>query len=310
MSDPGQKFSAAPQPGATRLALHGWACDLPPAAEPAATFGNWRAGQVLLAIDRRPLVGVSWERTAMPPDETKTLLKIARRLRAEHGIPVGGQSDDLTRHAGGIVAIAVPTRAGIFHASLRRCEGAGVTLIARDLAPDAVDHTGFLSHAAAWPVDAPWPWRIYGLDEVLPPWWRLESIEHVAGLVRALFFRFPPGRWRPGVQGRRERAVLVLRRWALAARLLAGQAPVDWLAGAIRRDETIEAVRELAAAGAVAGAIEATVRGPGATLWRRLRRQRDVRLFRLSLQADIDRLTVAEFKGEGEAPWAEPAQRT
>ncbi len=302
MSDPGQKFSDPLQPGPTGLALHGWACDLPPGAEPAATFGTWRSGQVLLSIDRKPLVGVSWERTALSPDEAKTLLKIAKRLRAEHGAPVapsGGQSDDLTRHGGGIVAIAVATRAGLFRASLRRIDTAGVTLIARDLSPEAVDHAGILASAEAWPVDAPWPWRIYGLDEVLPPWWRLESIEHVAGLVRALFFRFPPGRWRPGEQGRRERAVLVLRRWALAARVLAGKTPAEWLAGAIRSDETIEAVRELPPA----GTIEATVRGPGATLWRRLRKQRDVRRFRLRFQPDIDRLTVAEFKGEGETPW-------
>ena len=273
------------------LALHGWRIPLPSDVEPVGTYGHWRNGHALLARGRQAVLAFSWERTAITPDPRRTLNRITATIRRQERV--------------GRVEITADQRSatwtgpsGTWHAVFRQLQESGLVLVARQVVPAPPDDLHrMLADAEGFGAASAWPWNIHGIVLTLPPWWRLTGLRHVAGLARAVWFLQPPAKPDADREGLRTSAVLVARRFALAARLLAGRSPVDWLRSSLRAGERVITEESSAAS------VLATVDGPGATWWRRWRNQRDLAHYRLTVDAAADRLQVLEFRGAGDPPW-------
>lgn len=271
-----------PHPLPVTVAWQGLVLHLPDGCEIAGTYGAWRDGQMLVARDRQPSLSISWKRETLRPELDRTLAAAVKRLRKElpQAQAVGDEaagSDGLLRRftaPGGDRAVAV-----------RHYREAGVTLVWRQLAPGP----GFgdaVRAAEAVASDAPAPWIIHGLDLTLPPWWRVEGVQALAGLTRGVWMRYPDGRVKPD-------QVLVVRRMACASRVLANRTPSAWLQSTLQRNETVISETRLDEAWRL------HCRRPGATWWRRLRGRTEERYFDLWLDEPADRLTIQEWTGQG-----------
>lgn len=266
------------------VAWQGISLRLPGGWEVAGTYGNWKSGHLLLARGRGPMLRVSWERRREQPDLDRTLAKAAKRVARETGciaLPgheAAGPDGGVLRCQGRSTEIAV---------GARRFAEAGVTVVWRQLAPSSPAELAAMVRAgSAVGEDAPAEWRIHGLACVLPPWWRSEGVQALAGLTRAVWFRYPNGR-------RSADQVLVLRRLACAGRVLAGRSLEDWLRTTLHRGET-------ATVEAVADGVRLSCTRPATNWWRRWRGRRDVRRFDAWLEPEDDRVTVQEWTGSGE----------
>jgi hypothetical protein len=138
-------------------------------------------------------------------------------------------------------------------------------------------------------------WRVFGLDLTLPPHWRLEGAVHLVGLTRLAWMHHP----------RLDRAavdqVLLVRRVAMASRMLGGKDPLTWLESQLGHGERLIERSELG------GVYRAIIEGPGRTWWDRLRRRVRRDHFQLWTEAEMDRLLVQEWHGAGDPP---PCLRT
>lgn len=261
--------------------LHG----LPAEWEPVGMYGSWRKGHILLAEDRRPRLAIAWERRAIRPDLERTLKRAAnahrREAKASTTTPFESCGSDgvLTRLVGG------PSEIGMI---ARRMEPAGVTVIYRQLGPGAIPQLRRLAQAGtAVGDDESARWAIHGLDVQLPPYWRSEGIQILAGFVRAVWFHYPHA-------GQKVDQVLVIRRYACATHLLAGRDLATWLSAQTDTRESVN-VMESAADHAVV-----TCSAPGRTPWRRWRGRREERHLIAWIDRASDRLTVQETIGGGE----------
>ena len=266
------------------VAWQGLALRLPPGWEVAGTYGNWKSGHLLLARERLPVLRVSWERRRETPHLERTLAKAAKRVAHETGCLAlpghegAGPDGGVVRCQGRMSEIAV---------GARRFAEAGVTVIWRQLAPSPVaELTAMVRASAAVGEDAPADWRIHGLACTLPPWWRNEAVQALAGLTRAVWFRHPPGR-------RGADQVLVLRRMACAGRVLAGRDLETWLRTTLHKNESATAETN-------ADGVRLSCSRPAANWLRRLRGRVDVRQFHAWIDEPEDRVTVQEWAGGGE----------
>ncbi|MBA3847983.1 MAG: hypothetical protein H0X45_15245 [Planctomycetes bacterium] len=263
----------------TAIALHGFAHPLPAGWELAANWGNWRAGRLVLADELRAHVQLSWARSSRTPDLAATLARAGKKLARAH--PGAGMWDHRFESDRGFACWRAHD--GDRHVAVRRF-ACGVSLVWQQVHPGSErDLEKLVDATTAVANDQPAPWRLHGLDLELPPWWRLEGVQHVAGLVRALWCRYPDDRVRPD-------QLLVVRRIA-CAHVVLGERTLDaWLRAHLRRSEVATSGRD----GDVA-MVEATA--PGPTWWRRLRRQHDRRRLHAWIEDDADRLVIQEWKG-------------
>ena len=268
----------------TIVAWQGVTLRLPAGWEVAGTYGNWKSGHLLVAKDRGPLLRVSWERRREGINLERTLAKAAKRVARETGcLPLPGY--EAAGPDGGVVRCQ--GRTSEVAVGARRFSDTGVSVIWRQLAPWSVADLGAMVRASdAVGDDAATDWRIHGLTCSLPPWWRSEGVQALAGLTRAVWFRYPRGR-------RRADQVLVLRRMACAGRVLAGRDLETWLRTTLHKNES--ATAEVSPDG-----VHLACTRPAANWWRRLRRRVDVRHFHAWLDDADDRVTVQEWAGGDE----------
>lgn len=269
------------------VAWQGLSLRLPAEWEVVGTYGDWRSGNLLLARGRSPVLRVSWSRRRERPDLARTLAKAAKRVARETGCAAlpgheaAGPEGGVVRCQGRSSEIAV---------GARHFSDVGVTVVWRQLAPWSVaELAAMVRLSAAVGDDDPAEWRIHGLACTLPPWWRNQGVQALAGLSRAVWFRYPHGRRRPD-------QVLVLRRMACAQRVLAGRSLEGWLRTTLHPDETATA-HELDG-----GGVRLSCARPAANWWRRWRGRRDGREFHAWIDAAEDRLTVQEWTGGGDPP--------
>jgi hypothetical protein len=269
---------------ANLLAMHGLRCRLPDDWEPVGTYGTSRKGYVLVAEGREARLSVSWERDAITPDLERSLSAVGKRLRREHGCGEVAAREAVGRD--GLMG-HWDSPAGEFHAAVRHFPEAKLTLIARQLAPGpAAPVRQAVSEAEGWAEHQSAPWQLYGLDLMLPPWWRLEGIQQLAGLVRGVWFHHPDGKLRVD-------QVLVVRRFACASRLIAGTTFAAWIKAGLQARERVEAENE------ADGVLHLGTLRPGKTWWRRLRGQEERRDFHAWIEDPADRMVLQEWSGEG-----------
>ena len=266
------------------VAWQGLTLRLPQGWEVAGTYGNWKSGHLLLARDRAPVLRVSWERRREPIDLDRTLAKAAKRVQRETGCQAlpgqesAGPDGAVLRCQGRSSEIAV---------GARRFAEAGLTVVWRQLAPSSVAGlTAMVRASDAVGEDAPAAWCMHGLACTLPPWWRNEGVQALAGLTRAVWFRYPQGR-------RGADQVLVLRRLACASRVLAGRPLEAWLRTTLHANETATAEPN-------PGGVRLACTRPAANWWRRWRGRADGRQFHAWIDDAEDRVTVQEWVGGGE----------
>ena len=270
------------------IALHGLCCTLPAGCEVVATYGDWRRGHLIAAADRTPRLALTWRRHRAAPDLARTLASAGRRLAG--GDVVGELAGQEALGADGVIG-RWHSPSGDFHAGVRTIAAAGVTLVARQLCPGAAPEIRtVLRSAEAHGDEAPWRWRLYGLEADLPPWWRLEGVQQLAGLARAVWFHQP--RW----MARPDQA-LVLRRMACAGRVLAGRPISEWVRSGLGRGEVVTAITH----DANAEQLRMTTSVPARSWWGRLRGRRATRCLDAWIDVDDDRLTLQEWTGEGAA---------
>jgi len=279
------------------LALHGFELLPPTGWEVAGVSGHAGDGWLLLARQRTPVVRVAWRRRALAADAQRTLTNLGKDLQRRHGC--GALAVRSQPHPDALAGTWDGTD-GAWHAAVRASQG--VTLTAVALVP-AVPVADLMGTAQIHGADEAWPWRLHGLDVLLPPWWRLTGVQHFAGLVRALWQHQNPAQRRPD-------AVLVLRRLACASRVLAGTTrriqPVsagwdsspslkDWLTTGVDRRDTITRIttRE-------DGVVHLVLTRPPAAWWWRWRGHQDQREVWGWIDEAADRLTVQEWRGSGE----------
>jgi hypothetical protein len=225
---------------------------------------------------------LAWERRGVTPDGARTARSLAARLGRDIG--AGAMQHDPLAD-GGMIAVRGPRGTG--HAAWRHLPRAGAVLTVRQTAPGPAGPVRAAILAAAAVADAdPARWRIHGLAVDLPPWWRLEGLESVAGLARGVWLRRQPGRLRA-------EAALVVRRWALAGRLLAGRPLPAWLRSVLDAGEAVTAEEERG------GIVHAATRRAGPDWWSRIRGRRRERLLWAWTEAP-DRLVVHEWAGAGD----------
>lgn len=250
--------------------------------EPAGMYGSWKAGQIIMAEGREPRMAVSWERKDMRPDIDKTAVKAAKqhmkRVGATNLTPPEplGVDGSLVRMIGG------PTDRAV---GVRRVESAKATLIWRQLAPGSMAMLRKMIRSADAAADNETAtWVIHGLNITLPPKWRSEGIQVLAGFVRGVWFHYS-GRYDQVDQA------LIMRRYACAERLLDGQSLVTWLIKQMGKAAICETIEQRA------DFVELACTTPAGSWWRKFRGKREKRQVYAWLEGDNDRLTVQETIG-------------
>jgi hypothetical protein len=264
------------------LGFHGISCELPDTWECIATAGDWRRGRVVLAEGRTAVLGLSWERRPIAADLVRSLTAALAPLARDLG---PGSADPISDDDRDCASVRYRGAQGDGHAiAVRRPGGA---LVARQLTPGPLAPLRQLAASCTVAADdAPARWAIHGLDAELPPWWRLEGIQHVAGLTRAVWFHR-----RPHAVG--IAAALVMRRLACASRL----APDGDVEAFLRRnlvpDEHVQRGE------APDGVVHLLCERPAASWWERWRGRRRRRRLH-AWRTPGDRLVVQEWSGYGE----------
>jgi hypothetical protein len=234
---------------------------------------------------------LGWERRGITPEPGRTSRALAARL----GRDLGAGAMRIDGMDGGAL-VAVHGRLGTGHGAWRHLSGAGTVLTVRQTGPGGPEPVLQAVAAATAVADGEAAaWRIHGLRADLPPWWRLQGVECVAGLARGVWLLRRPGRLRT-------EAALVVRRWALAGRMLAGRPVAEWLRSVLDPGEAVlaEDVQD--------GVVRLATRRAGPDWWSRLRGRRRERMLWAWTEAP-DRLVVHEWAGGGEPvpPSAAPA---
>jgi hypothetical protein len=268
--------------GAADVALHGFVIPLETGDEVVGTYGGWRRGHLLVAAGRQARLSISWARHAAAPDLSRTLRAAGRRSGPGQvaGLQVADEAIDGHARLG-----SWDSPQGAFHAAVRHLPAAGLTLVVRQLAPGgSAEMRTLIAAVHGVASDQAAPWRIYGLDLELPPSWRLEGLQQLAGLVRAVWFRYPGRALRPD-------QLLVMRRLACASRLLASSSLGDWVRSGLSRREQLTGSSE------DGGLVHLSTTLPAGSWWRRLRGKSDRRELYAWTVAEGDRLVLQEWKG-------------
>jgi len=269
------------------VAWQGITLRLPADTDVAATYGNWRSGHLILARDRAALLRVSWERRREVAELEPTLAQAAKRVRRETGCSALPGIEDAGADGG---VIRCQGRTAELAVGARRFADATTTVVWRQLMPAPVNALVAMVRAAnAVGDDGPTTWQIHGLTCSLPPWWRVEGVQALAGLARGVWFRYPNGR-------RGADQVLVVRRMACAGRVIGERTLEGWLRTTLHADETATVVSS------GDDQVELACARPARSWWRRWRGQFDRRIFTAWRETESDRVTVQEWAGSGEPP--------
>ena len=270
----------------TPFAAHGFHCLIPETWELQVFKGPWQGGHLVFVDHRTPTLALTWERTGRNPDFSRTLRVVAKRLerdidaRLVRTDPIPGRMGSMARFAanGGefVVAMLVPD------------PEQNLVIVLRQLTPGAPrDLYQAMESLHVYPSDAAIPWRFHGLALDLPPWWRLHSSQLMVGMARAVWFHRPHNCVKT-------HAVLVMRRYACASRLLDEGDVGAWLTQRLSHDEMIDTQQTDSD-----GTVQMRVLGPGSSLWRRLWRKHETRHLAVWVDDPADRLVVQEWKGLG-----------
>ncbi len=276
------------------IAMHGVTWPLPEAFSVALTAGTWARGRVVVTDQVSAPLVLGWERRGVSPEPARTSRALAARLGRDLGagaMRVDGMGDG--------ALVAVHGKAGTGHGAWRHLPDAGAVLTVRQSGPGTPEMVrAAISAASAVADGGAAAWRIHGLRADLPAWWRLQGVESVPGLARGVWLLRRPGRLRT-------EAALVVRRWALAGRLLAGRPVAAWLRSVLDPGETVLTEEDLG------GIVRLATRRAGPDWWSRLRGRRRERILWAWTEAP-DRLVVQEWAGSGEPvpPAAVPALPT
>jgi hypothetical protein len=267
------------------LAVHGIRLRCPSGWEIAGVYGGWRRGQLILSFQRQAILGVNWQRGRSAPDLPRSLRTIGRNIaKAERA---QGEFSSQALGSDGLIGTWKFANGTCLLAAARDFRRSETTLLLRQLAPFA-DLADIALAAETCGDSEATPWSMHGLAVTLPPWWRLEGMQHLAGLTRAVWCHYPNGRMRPD-------QVLVLRRLALASTLLAGKGPEAWIRSHLRRRETATTVS------ATAASCHLVCRQPARNWLRRLFGRIDERHIHAVVEHGSDRLVIQEWKGDGQA---------
>jgi hypothetical protein len=270
----------------TTLALHGWQTEVPEDWDVVVNRGSWREGYVVLAHGRHGTCNLTWERRSRTPNLDKTLMGLDRRMRKEskNRNPLQmAHHDGLAGHGrwGCWVGPLGDLYGGIVHR-----EDQGITFILRDVEPsDGHDLRRVALGCNAGKDGDPSRWTLHGIDVTLPPWWRLEGLQNLVGMVRGVWFRYPDG-------GTRSDGVCSIRRFAMAERLLNGDSVEQFLVDRMNPKDNL-AERFTDGDGTTKVTVETPL--PGWFNW--LRGQRGPRIFWAWRDREWDRLTVQEWRG-------------
>lgn len=268
------------------LAMHGWQVFHPAGWDVISNKGTWNEGQVLLAEGRHGRLALTWQRRARTPDIDRTLASINKRFNKEAGKHQSftlASSDDLGEK--GVFARWVGPM-GDFHAAIIHHVSNAMTFILRELEPgDGLALKRVSLTCESFADDATCPWHIHNLDFTLPPWWRLEGLQNIVGLVRGVWVLQPGGVGRTA-------AVLSMRRFAMGDRLLQGDGLETWLMSRTNPKDVLE-FHETKADGTVQ--IDCAAQLPGWYNW--LRGNRQPRRYYAWREPEMDRILVQEWRG-------------
>lgn len=269
------------------LALHGWHTEHPADWDVVVNRGLWEDGFIVLADGRHGRVNLTWQRLKRTPDLDKTLRRLDQRISKDAGrgryaltniedIPGRGK---FMRWVG---------RDGDVYGAIVRAVSAPVIFVLRDVEPsDGLAVKRMALACDALPDQEPTTWNLHGINVQLPPWWRLEGLQNLVGMTRAVWMHYPAG-------DRRAADVLTIRRFAMASHLLKDLSMEEWLVQHLNpRDRVVE--RLTLPDGVTKVHSEVTPKG-----WiRRLRGERDPRIFYAWQEEEWDRLVVQEWRGRG-----------
>ena len=269
------------------LSLHGWQTEHPAHWDVVVNRGLWDDGYLVLADGRHARVNLTWERLKRTPDLDKTLRRLDQRISKDAGrgrYTLTSVEDILDR--GKYMRWVGPD--GDVYGAIIRAVSAPVIFVLRDLEPSDGLHIKRMALACdAYANDQATTWNLHGINVELPPHWRLEGLQNLVGLTRAVWMNYPAG-------DRRAADVLTIRRFAMGSHILASVSPEEWLVSHINKgDKIVE--RQTASDGITVIKTEITPKG-----WiRRLRGERDSRIFHVWREDPLDRLVVQEWRGRG-----------
>ncbi|TVR49272.1 MAG: hypothetical protein EA402_00130 [Planctomycetota bacterium] len=267
--------------------MHGWSCEHPAHWDVVVNKGQWSEGFIVLADGRHGKINLTWQRLRRTPDLDKTLRRLDQRISrdAGRGRFTLTTIDDIPQR--GKYMRWVGRDGDVFGAILRAVE-APVIFVLRDVEPsDGLALKRMALSCQAQDDALPTRWTLHGIDVELPPWWRLEGLQNLVGLTRAVWMHYPDG-------GHKAADVLTLRRFAMASHLLKEQSMAEWLMGHLNpRDHIAE--REVSEDGITKVVTEVT---PNSWI-RRLRGEKDPRIFHAWHEPELDRLVVQEWRGRG-----------
>lgn len=266
------------------LAMHGFACLVPTDWDLVVNKGDHRGGYLVLSAGHVPQLNLTWDRQPKTPDFRRSLASMARKLQKEDRSTMD-RADELPGGRGLMARFQAAD--GLRHVVfLRPDPDLAWVLVLRQLVPGSNEVIRQVADSCrVYPRDAErTPWRFYQLAVDLHGFWQLTGVHHLVGMTRALWFHRPDPRKRPD-------GALVMRRYALAERILHGKALDDWVAEHLRRRERL-VESQIANDGTFVGIADA----PG-TWFQRLRGQPDRRHLCAWIDQAHDRLVLQEFKG-------------
>jgi hypothetical protein len=271
------------------LALHGWRTEHPADWDMVVNRGTWNEGYLVLADGRHARINITWERLKRTPDLDRTLRRLDSRIRKDAGkgrYTLSSIEDLLDR--GKFMRWVGPD--GDVHGAIVRAQSAAVVFVIRDLAPsDGLNVKRLALACDAYADNLETDWKLYHIDVTLPPWWRLEGLQNLVGLTRAVWMNYPGG-------DRGATDVLTIRRFAMAKHILSDHSLEEWLCSHMNSHDTItERSTD------DSGITRAETRIKPKSWIRRFRGERDKRVFYAWREEEMDRLFVQEWKGTGEA---------
>jgi hypothetical protein len=233
------------------------------------------------------LLNLTWNRRERSPDFNKTIRGITKRMVRDAGAACEGT--EAVAPAGVLARYSCDQ--GQFSAAIFRPDpDEPVTLILRQLSPGSSDQLrDVIRNTRVYHADETIPWRLHGLKADLAPAWRLQGIQQFTGLVRGVWFRGT------GKLHRHDQA-LVMRRYACAERMLAGQDFTTWVSERLGKGEALLSHR-VDADGVWRGVCSV----PPDNWLKRWRGKKDARYLDAWIEAETDRLVIQEWKGIGTA---------
>lgn len=215
------------------FAAHGFSIDIPSEWHPGIFRGDWETGHLVWVDPAGPRLNLSWRRGVKGFDFRRTVRSLEKAIRLDKpGINLEDRHEE---------EWSGPT--GIFYSWMRGPEAAyaailtpgdDLIIILRQMGPADPVRLRCVARSVkvAGPTD-PIAWDFFGLRCSLPRGWILEGVTPLPGLVRGVWMH---------QSGRRkaEDQALVLRRYAMAQRIMEGADLTTWLKNNLAKADRIE----------------------------------------------------------------------